>query len=199
MAARSEIDGAPAAFTRAVERIMQAQARPELTVEVMPPPQRIAPFAHAISGDLMVDGADVATGRFICLHDPAGHDAWQGTFRCVTFAKADIDTEMAADPMLTEVGWSWLTDALKDEGAEYRAASGSVTVVRSDSFGQLADDGSSAQIEVRASWSPLEDGDLGLHTAAWMRLLAELAGLPPLAPGIVPLRRAGRRGPGMMR
>ncbi|WP_293786452.1 DUF3000 domain-containing protein [uncultured Aeromicrobium sp.] len=199
MAARSEIDGVPAAFARAVEQIMRAHARPELTVEAMPPPQRIAPYAHAISGDVTVEGHEVATGRFICLHDPAGHDAWQGTFRCVTFAKADIDTEMAADPMLTEVGWSWLTDSLEAVGARHHAASGSVTVVRSDSFGQMAEDGSSAQVEVRASWTPADGDDMRPHADAWMQLLAELAGLPPLAPGIVPLRRTGRRGTGVMR
>ncbi|OUZ09668.1 enoyl-CoA hydratase [Aeromicrobium sp. PE09-221] len=196
MAARTDVDGTPAAFTRAVEQIMRVDARPELTIHVMPPPQRIAPYAHAISGDLAVAGEDVATGRFICLYDPAGHEAWEGSFRCVTFAKADIEPEMASDPVLTEVGWSWLTDALDAEGAGYHAASGSVTVVRTDSFGQMAEDGSSAQVEVRASWSPDTDTDTGCHAQAWMHLLAELAGLPPLTPGVIPLRRTAhdRRG-----
>ena len=29
---------------------------------------------------------DVGTGRIILLHDPAGNDAWEGTFRCVAYA-----------------------------------------------------------------------------------------------------------------
>ena len=43
------------------------------------------------------------------LHDPAGNDAWDGHFRCVTFARADIEPEMATDPMLGAVGWTWLS------------------------------------------------------------------------------------------
>lgn len=199
MAARHELDGTPAVFTRAVEQIMRLEARPELTLEVMPPPQRIAPYAHALSGDLTIGDAEVATGRFICLYDPAGHEAWEGRFRCVTFAKAEIEAEMAADPMITEVGWSWLTDALDGGETAYHAAGGSVTVVRSDGFGQLSDDPSSAQLEVRASWSPGDEDQLGQHATAWMQLLGQLAGLPPPTPGVVPLRRTVGHRPGTSR
>ena len=99
---------------------------------------------------------------------------------------------MATDPLITEVGWSWLTDALGDAGAEHTNAAGSITVVRSDGFGAMADDEGDAQIEVRASWTP--HGGLQAHASAWMELLGKLAGLPPLAPGVVPLsrRRTGR-------
>src|SRR5690606_34030464 len=125
----------PAPFTRAVEEVKRAVARPELEIGEMPPPQRIAPFAHAMTADVEVSGAEVGTGRFILLHDPAGHEAWDGTFRCVTFARADIELEMATDPLITQVGWSWLTDALTDAGAEYANPAGSITVVRSEGFG----------------------------------------------------------------
>ena len=72
----------------------------------------IAPFASALSADVTVDGDDVGTGRLVLLHDPAGNDAWEGTFRCVAYARAEIDPEMANDPLLAEVGWSWLSEAL---------------------------------------------------------------------------------------
>jgi len=199
VAVRRELDDRPAVFARAVDQIMRVEARPELALDVMPPPQRIAPYAHAITGDLTVDDAEVATGRFICLHDPSGHEAWDGRFRCVTFAKAEIEAEMATDPMITEVGWSWLTDALDAGETGYHAAGGSVTVVRSDGFGQLSEDQGSAQLEVRASWSPDDENELGQHAEAWMRLLAQLAGLPPLSPGVVPLRRAAGRRSGTSR
>jgi len=162
----------------------------------MPAPQRIAPHAFAMSGDVIVDDDELATGRFILLHDPAGNDAWGGTFRCVTFARADIEADMAADPVLPSVGWSWLTEALEAYGSDYSAASGSVTVVRSEGFGEMEADGSDAQIEVRASWTPAMDvptADTGGHAAAWSNLLCAIAGLPPLAPGVIPLQR--RRGP----
>lgn len=156
----------------------------------MPAPQRIAPHSFAISGDVLVGDDELATGRFILLHDPAGNDAWGGTFRCVTFARADIEADMAADAVLPSVGWSWLTEALDAQGADYAAASGSVTVVRSESFGEMESDGSDAQIEVRASWTPLSDK--GAHASAWAHLLCAISGLPPLDPGVVPLQR--RRG-----
>lgn len=188
--ARIETDQAPAAFTDAVRQIQHAVMRPEVVVDEMPAPQRIAPQAYAISGDVTVGSDDLGTGRFILLHDPAGNDAWGGTFRCVTFARADIDGDMAADPLLPNVGWSWLMEALGAHDADHGAASGSVTVVRSEGFGEMEEDGSDAQIEVRASWTPLSEK--GNHAAAWSNLLCAIAGLPPLAPGVVPLQR--RRG-----
>ena len=94
--------------------------------------------------------------------------------------------------MLPAVAWSWLTEALAGRGADMIAASGSATVVRSEGFGQLDQDGGSAQIEVRASWTPLDKK--GPHVAAWSDLLCTLAGLPPLAPGVIALpNRRGQR------
>ena len=192
MGARTKLEGIPAPFTRAVEEVKRAVARPELELGEMPAPQRIAPFAHAMTADVVVADVELGTGRFILLHDPAGNDAWNGTFRCVTFARADIEQEMATDPLITQVGWSWLTDALDDAGAEHTNPAGSITVVRSEGFGAMTDDEADAQIEVRASWTP--HGALDAHASAWMELLGKLAGLPPLVPGVVPLtrRRAAR-------
>lgn len=190
--ARSTIDHTPSAFRAALEQLDAAPLRPEVVVDEIPAPQRIAPYAHALSGDVEVGGDDVATGRFILLHDPAGNDAWDGQFRCVTFARAEVESEMAADPALASVGWSWLVDALAGHGGHHTAASGSVTVVTTETFGEMADDAGSAQVEVRASWTPTSD--VGAHVAAWTELLCTLAGLPPLSPGVVPLqRRRGRR------
>ena len=95
----------------------QATLRPEVFCEEMPAPQRIAPYSSALSADVTVDDEDLGTGRLILLHDPAGNDAWNGTFRCVAYARADIDPELGSDPMLAAVGWSWLTEALEAHGA----------------------------------------------------------------------------------
>ncbi|GAA3531233.1 DUF3000 domain-containing protein [Aeromicrobium panaciterrae] len=191
MGARSEIDRTPALFTAAVDEVRHATLRPEVVVDEMPAPQRIAPHSYAISGDVVVGDDELATGRFILLHDPAGNDAWGGTFRCVTFARAEVEADMAADPMLASVGWSWLTDALASQGSRHAAASGSVTVVRSEGFGEMDADGSSAQIEVRASWTPVVDDSstMATHASAWTDLLCAIAGLPPLAPGVIRLQR----------
>ncbi len=183
----------PAEFERAVSQLRAARFRPEVYSEEMPAPQRIAPFASAISADVTVDGEDVGTGRIVVLHDPAGNDTWDGTFRCVAYARADIDPELVTDPLLAEVGWSWLTEALEAHGAEYAAPSGTVTSVASESFGGMSEEPGTAQIEIRASWTPV--GDLTAHVEAWGELLCTAAGLPPVPEGVATMpSRRGQRG-----
>ena len=180
---------APEAFRRAASALLTAAWRPELSVEEMPAPQRIAPFSAAITADVVVAGADVGSGRLILLHDPAGNAAWQGTFRCVTFARADVDPEMVTDPLLASVGWSWLIDALEAHGAARGGVTGTVTSVLSESFGGMAEEAPRAEVEVRASWTPQLTAGSGLsaHLDAWAELLCTTAGLPPLPAGVVPM------------
>jgi hypothetical protein len=192
MVARKDVDAPPEAFRRALEELRAARLRPEVLCEEMPAPQRIAPYSAALSADVTVAGNEAGGGRLVLLHDPAGNDAWEGTFRCVAYARADIDPEMVADPLLGAVGWSWLVEALESHRAEYAAPSGTVTKVASESFAGMADEPSSAEIEVRASWSPL--GPIGLHVAAWADLMCMAAGLPPVPVGVtvMPSRRGHR-------
>src|SRR3954465_2857196 len=114
---RIEPPTSPPEFRRAVAQMRAAKFRAELFVEEMPAPQRIAPFASALSADVTVDGEDVGTGRRVLLHDAAGKAARGGTFPGVAYARAEIDPEMANDPLLAEVGWSWLSSALAADGA----------------------------------------------------------------------------------
>jgi len=201
--------GEPPEFVAAVATMRAARLRPEIHCEEMPAPQRIAPFAAALSADVTVDGDEVGTGRIILLHDPAGNDAWDGEFRCVAYARAEIDVELITDPMLAAVGWSWLTDALDAHGASYSMASGTVTRVATESFGGMADDSAAAQLEIRASWTPelRADAPVGAqkqaqldvapHVEAWGELLCTAVGLPPVPDGVavIPSRR-GQRGSG---
>lgn len=191
MVAPNGLDAPPKAFAAALARFRDANLRPEVVSEEMPAPQRVAPYAAALSADVVIDGAELGTGRIVLLHDPAGNDAWQGTFRCVAYARADIEPEMVTDPLLSEVGWTWLCDALRAHHAEYVAPSGTVTRVASEGFGGMADDPASAQIEVRASWTPV--GDVRPHVEAWGELLCTAAGLPPVPSGVVAM--PSRRGP----
>ena len=191
--------GEPAQFAAAVATMLTARLRPEVFCERMPAPQRIAPYAGALSADVTVDDTEVGTGRLILLHDPDGNDAWAGgTFRCVAYARAEIDVELVTDPMLGAVGWTWLTDALEAHGAAYTAASGTVTRVATESFGGMAEEEGTAQLEIRASWTPVlpEDADVSAHVEAWGELLCTTAGLPPVPEGVavMPSRR-GQRGP----
>ena len=171
----------PAEFRAAVESMRQAALRPEVFCEEMPAPQRIAPWSSALSGDVTVDDEDLGTGRLILLHDPAGNDAWDGTFRCVAYARADIDPELGADPMLAAVGWSGLTEALEAHGAGHHAASGTVTCVSTESFGGMADEAGGL--------------DMTPHVEAWGELMCTAVGLPPVPEGVtaIPSRR-GQRG-----
>lgn len=194
-----ESGAGPAEFRAAVASMRSAACRPEVFCEEMPAPQRIAPYSSALSADVTVDDVDLGTGRLILLHDPAGNDAWNGTFRCVAYARAEIDPELIADPMLAAVGWSWLSEALDAHGAAYAEMSGTVTSVSTESFGGMSDEEGTAQIEVRASWTPVAKDDqpldVGPHVEAWAELLCTSAGLPPVPEGVtaIPSRR-GQRG-----
>ncbi len=190
-------DTSPPEFRAAVATMRAARLRPEVFCEEMPAPQRIAPYAAALTADVTVDGTDLGTGRIILLHDPAGNDAWDGTYRCVAYARAEIELDMVTDPLLAAVGWSWLTEALDAHGATYAAASGTVTRVATESFGGMSDEGGSAQLELRASWTPI-GLDIGPHVEAWGELLCTAVGLEPVPEGVtaIPSRRGQRGGPG---
>lgn len=179
-----------------------ARVRPEVTLETVPAPRRLAPHAFALEASVLAEEEELADGRLVLLYDPEGREAWQGEFRLVTLARAELEPEMAADPLLPEVCWSWLTGALAAREARYGEPSGTVSRTSSHHFGGLADRADTTQIEVRASWTPLPgdrgaDPELGAHLAAWCELLAACAGLPPLpgdqGGGVVPL--PNRRGP----
>jgi hypothetical protein len=137
--------------------------------------------------------SQLGTGRFVLLYDPDEPDAWGGAFRVVCFVQAPLETEIGLDPLLAEVTWTWLVDALNARGARYVAESGTTTKILSSGFGEMARQGDGAQIELRASWTPL-DHNLTAHVEGWGELLCMLAGLPPAGEGISMLsaRRAAR-------
>jgi hypothetical protein len=190
----TETAALPEQFAAAVEGLraaLGAHGRAGLELEEVPAPKRLAPFAVAVSAEVGRGDDQVASGRFVVLHDPAGQDGWRGDTRVVAFVSADVEAEMAADPALAQVGWSWLTDSLRDRDAAHTAAGGTVTRTVSCRFGQIEDADEVSEVEVRASWTPLPDGagrmDLGVHLLAWCDLLCATAGLPP--PGVLALRR----------
>jgi len=178
MSQPARIGALPPEFTSAVHELAVFEWDRRLDITELDPPAKIAPYAAAIDAD--IESGD-AGGRLIVLYDPAGNPAWEGAFRCVSFARAELPEEMARDQLLVDVGWSWLTEALQTRGAAYLAASGTVTTTTSTSFGALADKAPSGDIEIRASWTPMLDADhrLDCHLAAWQSLLLQVAGLPP--------------------
>ena len=188
----------PAEFEAALASVRAAAPRAELTISEIPAPASLAPFAVALSADVSPsrhgDDSELGTGRFVLLYDPTEPEAWGGRFRVVCFAQAPLETDIGLDPFLADVAWSWLIDALDARGARYIAASGTATKILSTGFGELAQQGDGAQIELRASWTPL-DAAVGPHVEGWGELLCMLAGLPPDSEGVTALpRRRSHRG-----
>ncbi|MDA4894452.1 MULTISPECIES: DUF3000 domain-containing protein [unclassified Microbacterium] len=172
--------GSDDAFARAASEVRAIRFRSDIVVREIPAPAGLAPSSLALAADVRPDddGDSIyGSGRFVLLHDPAEPDAWGGPWRIVSFAQAPLEPEIGTDPLLSDVAWSWLIDALDSRGAEYHSASGTSTKTLSKGFGGLAAEGDGAQIELRASWSP--DGALTPHAEAWAELVGMLAGLPP--------------------
>lgn len=179
----------PKEFSRALEALRRARLRPEVRLTEVPAPQRIAPHAVALTADVVFPAGseeELASGRFVLLHDPSEPEPWGGQWRAVTFARAELEPELASDPLLGEVGWSWLVDALDARGVGYAAEAGTVTRVVSESFAGLSDRAPTVEMEVRASWTPLGP-EIGEHLLAWSDLLCTVAGLPPLPDGVIAL------------
>ena len=185
-----------AAFDTAVAEIEAGvaalvAARPEISFDSVPPPTRLAPQAVAIAATVGAGDGEIGWGRFVLLHDPAGQDGWAGPFRVIAYLRAELEPEIAADPLIGQVGWTWLTEALDDRSAGYAAASGTVTRVVTEGFGTKQDEPVATEFELRASWSPIADHagfEIGRHVAAWADALCVASGLPPLAPGVAQLR-----------
>ncbi|HEV2886789.1 MAG TPA: DUF3000 domain-containing protein [Jatrophihabitans sp.] len=189
-AAESSVDAdavpstAPEPFRTAISTLLATTVRPQARVERIRPPQRLAPWAFAVAVDILPGGAssatahDSATGRLVVLYDPDGSEAWDGEIRLVGYAQADLAADMAGDPLLPAVGWSWLTEALQQRGGDYTAVGGTVTQTTSTRFGDVHGPSSTTQLELRGSWTATST-DLSPHLLAFVDLLCAAAGLPP--------------------
>jgi hypothetical protein len=201
-----EDSSAEATFAAALAAFLagrEAQRRRDLLLEDVPAPKRLAPYATAMAATVRRGEADVAWGRLVLLYDPDGQQGWDGVFRLVAYVRADVEPEMAADPLLGEVGWSWLSEALDARVPGYAVPSGTVTRVITEGFGAKQDEVPLTGFELRASWSPtgpdhehgsadtsdLDALDLSAHIAAWCDCLSAAAGLEP--PGTRALRQPG--------
>jgi len=167
-------------FERVAAELRETRFRTDIAVREIPSPSGLAPFSIALAADVRPDDdgdSAYGTGRFVLLHDPEEPSAWDGPWRIVAFAQAPLEPEIGTDPLLADVAWSWLVDALESRDAVYHSASGTSTKMLSKGFGGLAAEGDGAQIELRASWTP--EGPIRPHVEAWAELVGMLAGLPP--------------------
>lgn len=162
--------------------------RPEITLDDVPAPVRLAKHGLALSGEIL-DGEELelAHGRFVLLHEPGGQATWQGDTRAVIFVRAVLEPDLAIDPLLLEVGWDWLSESITDRGLEVVALSGTVSRTGSQAFGDIASREPEGAIEIRASWT-VRPSEADASLLAWCDLLATAAGLVPLQDGVRALR-----------
>lgn len=181
----------PAPFAEALGTLRSAARGLRLEVNEVPAP-RAAPFAVALEGSLPDPGDpahELADGTFVVLFDPPG-DEGAGTFRVIVLVRAELDAEMSDDPMLSDVAWTWLTEALTRHADDVDALGGSVTRTVTTSHGSVAARPDHVELEIRASWSP-RDPDLGGQLEAWAQVMRDCAGVPDVPDGVAVLTGRG--------
>jgi hypothetical protein len=177
----------PVPFREAVAAMGGASVRSEIELGPIRPPQRLAPYSYALGAEVKRPEVDVASeqsdgdafGRLILLYDPDGADAWDGTMRLVAYIQADLDSSEAVDPLLPEVAWSWLVEALDKRAEHVTALGGTVTATSSVRYGDISGPPRAHQLELRASWTAISP-DIGTHVEAFCEVLEHAAGLPPV-------------------
>ncbi|MFC7374258.1 MULTISPECIES: DUF3000 domain-containing protein [unclassified Brachybacterium] len=200
-------------FRAAIDAMTSAPVRPEFTWRDIPAPSKMAPSTWACTGEVLVHDEELASGRLVILHDPAGQEAWDGTYRVVALVQAQLEPEFAVESMLGDVAWSWVTESLELHGADARELGCTATRVVSQSYGALASRPSTVDVEMRVSWTPeasettsasaagpetpplalggssaeATTPDLAPHFAAWTAMLAAAGGLPPAPPRVAPI------------
>jgi hypothetical protein len=98
--------------------------------------------------------------------------------RLVAYIQADLDATEAVDPLLPEVAWSWLVEALDSHADGLTALGGTVTATTSVRYGDISGPPRAHQLELRASWTATSL-ELGPHVQAFCEVLEHAAGLPP--------------------
>lgn len=187
-----EIDEQPEAapeFRLALEQLRTASFREELKLEEIQAPSNLAQHAIAFSANVSQQSTDdvstdSGTGRMVLLWDPVPQESWESNFRTIIFAKSPLETDIGSDDMIADIAWAWLTESLNNRSAKYLAAAGTATRVISRGYGALAGQSDHAELEVRASWSPI-GGSVGSHLEAWQDLVCIMSGFPHMPVGVV--------------
>lgn len=181
-------------FRAAISAMIAAPLRPEVEWREIPAPSRMAPSTWAATAEIVMGEEELASGRLVILHDPAGQESWDGTWRMVVLVQAQLEPEFAVESMLGDVAWSWVTESLELHDASARELGCTATRVVSQSYGALAERPSTVDVEMRISWTPEDDQELDLapHFAAWTAMLAAAGGLPPAPARVAPLAPSHR-------
>lgn len=187
------LQAAPQTFRVALDQLRQAVTRDEVELNEVPAPAKLAPYAVAMSADVSsFDGDALAVGRFIMLYDPHYSDVWEGNFRIVTYIRTRLEADLGEDPLVSEVAWTWMVEALDHAHATYRQPGGTASRVLSQGFGMLDQQVETIDLELRASWTPAGD-NLDRHLTAWSDMVCTFAGLPPITEGVIPFNPHRRK------
>lgn len=175
-----------ASFKLATNSLRASDVRDELDVHQIAAPKDLAANAMAACANVIAGqahSADAGEGRIVFLRDDKQVEAWGGSSRVICFIKSSLEAHIANDERLAEIAWNWLSEALRQRGADYFAEAGTATRIHSTGFGGLSNDPDHAEIEIRASWSPKGD-NLRPHLEAFQDLVCMVSGLPHLPTGV---------------
>ncbi|ASU79493.1 DUF3000 domain-containing protein [Actinopolyspora erythraea] len=188
----TEMSAIPMVFRDAVETLKSPPPRREIELSEIRPPKRLAPWTHALAAEASGPEGTAVTARLVLLHDPDGQPSWDGVLRLVAYLRTDVGSDLASDPGVPELGWSWLAEALRSCRAEHTALGGTVTVTSSARFGEIAEPEQEHELELRGSWTP-SDTDLSAHARAFQEMIGVAAGLPPVGVSVLGNRTTERR------
>lgn len=182
-------------FQDSLGKLRRARQWDGIEFTEIPAPARLAPLAVAVraevrpaspTGPAGAPEGELATGRFVLLHDPSEPAAWGGPLRIVTWVRAAVEPGTGRDGTTGSVAWGWLLEALDRHRAGYSREGGTVSRVLAEGFGALGDQADGADVELRASWTP-GGADVEPHLAAWADTVCTFAGLPPYPRGVTVL------------
>ncbi|MFM8926682.1 MAG: DUF3000 family protein [Rhodoluna sp.] len=182
-------DKAPAEFKVAAAPLATPYTRSELDTTQIASPHGIGPFSLAFSAqvpDSTETPLNRGVGRIVFVHDPEQADVWGANMRVIAYAKSPAELDLGKEDDSANYYWELLSRALANHSAKYTAEAGTITKMSSTGMGSIATDKPSTEIELRASWTPL-DGNLQPHLAAWQDLVAAMAGFALEGESVIPL------------
>lgn len=179
-----DLSGIAEPFSSMLIPIASIEARQEISLTQIPSPKGIAPEALALSAQVNHDiSSDHGVSRLVICRDPSEPEGWNSAYRIIAYAKSPVELHMAQDDFMAQLPWEWLKDSLAAAGAAFGSEAGTTTTIISTGHGSLVAQPQHSELEIRASWAPL-DGNLVPHVTAWLELLALISGLPPVKGGI---------------
>jgi hypothetical protein len=182
----------PAQFASAALGLTKELLRSELETHQIPAPDKIAQFAIAFSThrpNPAETPSSRAAGRVVFLYDTDQFETWGSNMRVIAYGKSPLESGVIDDSDYANYWWGTLELTLQNHGATYSTGAGTITKMISTGVGSLENEPVHTEIELRASWSPIED-NLAPHFAAWQDLIAEMAGFHHAGEEVVKLAKA---------